>query len=118
MHAVQPHLSSELNLAEFQGALSAVARSGAAGRSLQLLYPSSPDAHAGGHGGKVPRSEDRRRSSGQARPARSGSVGGLSKDVPPEAIPAGLGKRVRTLRAILDEAVPLPRYVPVLQGDA
>src|SRR5437870_3868113 len=70
--AVQSDLSSEFDVAELEGALSAVARGGTAGRGVQLLYRSAADADVGGDGWAVSRGEDRGGSSGKARPARRG----------------------------------------------
>ena len=49
-HALQPAVSSELDVAEFEGALPAVARGGKARRGVQLLHPAAPDADARRHG--------------------------------------------------------------------
>src|SRR5205823_1588628 len=96
-YAVQPHLSSPGNLAQFERTLPAMARSGTSRRCFQLLYTSATDAYARRHGGTIPRSQDRDRSPGQARSERSRSVGRFSQDVPAEAVQPGVGERFRAL---------------------
>src|SRR5262249_15129141 len=81
-NALQPAVSSEIDMAELQGALSALARSGEAGRGFQLLHPAAPDADARGNGGPVPRSQDRSGSSGQAGSPTARSMARVQKDVP------------------------------------
>ena len=67
--------------------------------------------------GRFPRNQNRRGSPRQARPERSRSLGRLSQDVPAETLSPGLGQRFGALRNLVDETIPVSRYLSVLQGD-
>src|SRR5205085_10577339 len=82
-HALQPDLSSEFPVAELPGALPALARSRAFGRSFQLLYLAAADADAGRYGGTVTRGQECGGSSLQDGPAGLRTLAGISEKVSP-----------------------------------